>query len=482
MKITIRHICLIGLVCGCTVILARAADDTVLARVEMTATVPTSGLAVHELLQDAKGQDYALVLAPVAALRASGCAFQVLAMHAVPHEFVIARTRRPATHAQFAQLPECVYDDGRHVILRGTAALMARRADYDAILRPLPQTPLRWDAPPRAARRAADFTCVSNAAVAAMISQVDADRIWWLTAQLSGETNLVVGTNTYSLYSRNTRHGAPYQKDAAFIFQTMTNLQYQTRYFSWSEGGYTSSNVIATKAGTTRANEIVLLIAHLDNMPSSGRAPGADDNASGCVALLLAAEQFIPQVFERTLHLVFATGEEQGLYGSAAYAAAMTAQSVNIVAVYNFDMISWTSLASPAFGVHTRVTSHPQFPEDLALAQLYTNVMATYGLASAASRIVADGETASDHSSFWDVGYPAVLTIEDDTDFNPYYHTANDRLQYCNMAYYTTIVKGAVGTAAHAAQLVPEPGSLLYAALMCMLWRLRAVTHAHLPR
>jgi len=470
-------ICLIFLALAC-----RAADDTVLARVAMTAAVPASGLAVHELLQDAKGQDYALVLAPVAALRASDCTFEVLAMNAAPQDFVIARTFRPATHAQLAQLPECMYDDGRHIILRRTAALMAHRADYDASLRPLPQTPLRWDAPVRAARRATAFTCVSNAAVAAMISQVDADRIWWLTAQLSGETNLMVGDNAYTMFSRNTVNGSPYQKDAAFILQAMTNLQYQTRYFNWSADGYVSSNVIATKAGTTRANEIVLLIAHLDNMPSSGRAPGADDNASGCVALLLAAEQFAPQTFERTLQLVFVTGEEQDLYGSAAYAAALTTQTANVVAVYNFDMLAWSTNAAAIFGVHTRVVSHPQFAADLVLAQLYTNVMATYGLAGAVSTIAADGVWASDHSSFWDVGYPAVLTIEDFDDYNTNYHTANDRLQYCNMAYYTTIVKGAVGTAAHAAQLVPEPGSLLYAALICMLWRLRAVTHACSPR
>jgi len=473
----IRPLCLILLVLAGRA----AADDAVLARVAMTAAVPASGLAVYELLQDAQGRDYALVLAPGATLRASGCKFEVLATNAAPQDFVIARTYRPATHAQLAQLPDCVYDDGRHVILRAAATFLARRADYDAILRPLPHTPLRWAAPTRAARRATAFTCVSNATVAAMISQIDSNRIWWLTAQLSGETNLTVGTNSYTIYSRNTRYGSPYQKDAAFIFQTMTNLQYQTRYFNWSTWGYISSNVIATKTGTTRSNEVVLLIAHLDNMPSSGRAPGADDNASGCVALLLAAAQLMPEVFERTLQLVFATGEEQGLLGSAAYAAALTTQLANVVAVYNFDMIAWSTMAPASFGVHTRVTSHPQFATDLVLAQLYTNVMATYGLAGAASTIVADGEWASDHSSFWDVGYPAVLTIESLDDFNAYYHTANDRLQNCNLAYCTTIVKGAVGTAAHAAQLVPEPCSLLYAVFAYMSWRRRAATHAH-PR
>ncbi len=464
----IGPICLLFLVLTC-----RAADDAVLARVEMTAAVQTSGLAVHELLQDARGRDYAVVLAPVAALRASDCTFEVLATNATPQEFVIAMTRRPATHAQLAHLPECVYDDGRQIILRRTAAGVARREQYDAILRPLAETPLRWDAPTRAARRTSAFTCVSNATVAAMISQVDSNRIWWLTAQLSGETNLTVGTNSYAIYSRNTVNGAPFQKDAAFIMQTMTNLQYQTRYSPWNAWSYFSSNVVATKTGTTRSNEIVLLVAHLDNMPGSGRAPGADDNASGCVALLLAAEQLAPQTYERTLQLAFVTGEEQGLLGSAVYAAALAAQTANVVAVYNFDMITWST--GGVFGVHTQVASHPQFAADLVLAQLLTNVLATYGLTGAAPIIKADSDGASDHASFWAAGYPAVMCIENyPADFNPYYHSVNDRLQSCNLAYYTTIVKGAVGTAAHAAQLVPEPCSLLYAVCMCILRRLRA--------
>jgi len=474
MKITIRQICLIGLICCGTVTLARAADDTVLARVEMTAAVPTSGLAVHALLQDKQGRDYALVLAPVAALRASGCAFQVLVTNAAPHAWVSARTRRPATHAQLAQLPECVYDDGRHVILRGTAALMARRADYHAIVRPVPPTPLRWDAP----ARATTFTCTFDPIIATMISQVSSSRIWRLIAQLSGAANFTVGAATYSMFSRHTDYGSPLQKDAAFIFQTMTNLQYQTRYFRWSADGYVSSNVVATKTGTTRSNEIVLLLAHLDNInedDENGSTPGADDNASGCTALLLAAEQLGPHVFERTLQLVFVTGEEQDLYGSAAYAAAMAAQSATIVAVYNFDVIAYSTIAAPVVGVHTHVTYHPQFAADLPLAQLYTNVMATYHVTGVTPSIVADSEPYSDHASFWDEGYPAVLAIENDDDYNDNYcHTGDDKIQYCNIAYCTAVVQGGIGTVAHAAQLVPEPCSILSVICLCIFWRARA--------
>ena len=46
------------------------------------------------------------------------------------------------------------------------------------------------------------------------------------------------------------------------------------------------------------------------------------------------------------------------------------------------------------------------------------------------------GATYSDHASFWSNNFGAILLIEYDYDFNPYYHSANDLIQYFNMNYY----------------------------------------------
>jgi hypothetical protein len=58
------------------------------------------------------------------------------------------------------------------------------------------------------------------------------------------------------------------------------------------------------------------------------------------------------------------------------------------------------------------------------------------------------GSSYSDHSSFWQRGFPAVLLIEDDfyNDFNFYYHTSNDRIQYFNDTYFHNSSKLAIGT------------------------------------
>jgi hypothetical protein len=66
--------------------------------------------------------------------------------------------------------------------------------------------------------------------------------------------------------------------------------------------------------------------------------------------------------------------------------------------------------------------------------------------------IDADGESRSDHKSFWDRGYAGLLAIEDmDADFNLYYHTVNDTLAHVNPAYFSAFARAALGTVAHLA-------------------------------
>jgi hypothetical protein len=217
---------------------------------------------------------------------------------------------------------------------------------------------------------------------------------------------------------------------------------------------------VGVLTGTVTPNEIVLITAHLDNMPSSGRAPGADDNASGSVGVMLAAEIMKNQRFERTVRFVYFTGEEQGLCGSEMYADTVYASGDNIVAVYNMDMIAYDAIGGPTLRLHTRTTGNPGYAGDVAIAGVFTNVVASYGL-NLTPIIDADGENRSDHSSFWSKGYPAILAIEDDdSDFNAYYHTINDTLANINLTYFTNYVKASVGTAAHLARLVNDQAVL----------------------
>ncbi|GGF03732.1 M28 family metallopeptidase [Hymenobacter cavernae] len=90
-----------------------------------------------------------------------------------------------------------------------------------------------------------------------------------------------------------------------------------------------SKNVVAVVPGASRPNEYVIYSAHWDHLgvgkPVEGDSiyNGALDNASGCAALLSIAKAYtqLEKAPARSIVFLAVTGEEQGLLGSAYYAA-----------------------------------------------------------------------------------------------------------------------------------------------------------------
>lgn len=104
-------------------------------------------------------------------------------------------------------------------------------------------------------------------------------------------------------------------------------------------------NVVATLKGTDpNDNRIFIISGHLDNMRSSpterlGDAPGANDDASGCAAVIECARIMSKRGFPATIIFVTVSGEEQGLLGAAFMSEKAKNENRNIVAVLNNDII-----------------------------------------------------------------------------------------------------------------------------------------------
>jgi Zn-dependent M28 family amino/carboxypeptidase len=85
-----------------------------------------------------------------------------------------------------------------------------------------------------------------------------------------------------------------------------------------------SPNVICTYPSLDNSSEHVILSAHYDSRGSFGntRAPGGDDDGSGTGHLLSVVEAIKrgKVEFSKKVQVAFFSGEEQGLYGSHAYA------------------------------------------------------------------------------------------------------------------------------------------------------------------
>jgi len=205
-------------------------------------------------------------------------------------------------------------------------------------------------------------------------------------------------------------------------------------------------NVIAAKTGTVNPDEQVIICGHFDDTSEQPqtRAPGADDNGSGTAAVVEAARLFALTNFEKTIKFCLWTGEEQGLHGSAAYAADAYSRGDDIIGVFNFDMIAWDGNADNNGELHCGTED-----ASIALGDIMQETITDYGINLDTDLLTWGSTDRSDHASFWDYDYPAMLGIEDfSSDFNPYYHSTQDNMTHIMADYFTEYVKAAVGTAA----------------------------------
>ncbi|MBD3278284.1 MAG: M28 family peptidase [Candidatus Aegiribacteria sp.] len=231
---------------------------------------------------------------------------------------------------------------------------------------------------------------------------------------------------------------------------------------------YDCQNVIGELTGKTDSTKIYIICGHLDSTsPSpSTDAPGADDNGSGSTAVVEAARVLSGYEFDYTVRFICFGGEEQGLYGSDYYASQASATGDDILGVVNLDMILYAPPGNDVIWVPYDTQSN-----DLALAM--EAICDTYVPALNVDIEYNPGVTYSDHASFWNNGYPALLGIEEEVFSNPYYHQTSDILSNY-LTYFpfgTNCVRGAVATVAHLAQPIgptgvagsgePVPGAVL---------------------
>jgi Zn-dependent M28 family amino/carboxypeptidase len=93
--------------------------------------------------------------------------------------------------------------------------------------------------------------------------------------------------------------------------------------------------------------QVVVVGAHMDSLPTGDIAPGAVDNGSGTVALLVLAQEFAKHSWNRTIEFVAFGAEEQGIHGSAEYVQRAGTDGVDIVSALCMDMIACVGSRPP---------------------------------------------------------------------------------------------------------------------------------------
>jgi hypothetical protein len=280
----------------------------------------------------------------------------------------------------------------------------------------------------------------NDPAVAAMLAEVSQAKLSSDIAAISGVAPVVIGGTPYTIATRGTYSGTPITKATQYMYERCAAAGLTPSYAAWGSG---YRNVVCEKPGTTKASEIVIVSAHVDDVDN----PGADDNGSG-TAILLSAEAIVAsRSFERTIRFISFTGEEQGALGASAYAKTLKGQ--NIVGNLNVDMIGYDKSGGPVMTLFTRGGWESGASGDAAIANLFVGVVSAYGIPLSPSVNVYSARN-SDHIGFWDAGFAAVTASEDEaSDMNPSYHTKSDTLDKLNLDYLTSNAKAVVGTLGH---------------------------------
>ncbi|MBC8536485.1 M20/M25/M40 family metallo-hydrolase [Feifania hominis] len=204
-----------------------------------------------------------------------------------------------------------------------------------------------------------------------------------------------------------------------------------------SESGAQGSNVVAVKSAVSSGADILLISAHHDSVPT---APGANDDASGVVAMLAVAQALSGVETDTELRFVSFTDEENGKNGSRQYAQSLTdAERERIIGDIQLDMLG--GLGSSGLMVCT-TDGEGNWLVDL--------------LASLAADLPLGAETASDHTSLQMVGVPSVLLMQQGRGY--LYHSAADVASQLDLA----AIASAARLVSAAVQTVASPGTASY--------------------
>ncbi len=254
-----------------------------------------------------------------------------------------------------------------------------------------------------------------------------------------------------TLSPRDHDHPDNLDRVANYIRSEFSRTKASVSEQPFSVAGNQYRNVIA-RFGPAEGPRIVVG-AHYD---SAGPLPAADDNASGVAGLIelaLLVDRKLPSI---TVELVAFTLEEPPYFrtqqmGSAVHARALKEQRIEVLAMLLIEMI----------GTFSDQEDSQQFP--ISLMRLFypsvgnfIAVIGKIGQGSLTRRVkkamrgasmvpvysinglrFIPGIDFSDHSCYWDVGYPAVMITDTAFYRNFHYHTEKDtadRLDYTKMA------------------------------------------------
>ena len=259
--------------------------------------------------------------------------------------------------------------------------------------------------------------------------------------QLARDLRKHVDVLARDIGERNLRKPDALKDAADYITRVLKDHGYDVRAHAYPVHGQTVKNLEATIVGSAKRDEIVIVGAHYDTVTN---CPGANDNGTGVASVLEMARAFRDAEPQRTIRFVLFVNEEPPYFqtaqmGSVVYARACKARGDKIVAMISMETIGYYSDEKgsqhypPPFDRFFPGTGNfIGFASDPQSKQLLFDVVGSFrrhtrfpseGIATSPD---IPGIGWSDHWSFWQVGYPALMVTDTAPFRYKHYHEPTD--------------------------------------------------------
>jgi Zn-dependent M28 family amino/carboxypeptidase len=261
---------------------------------------------------------------------------------------------------------------------------------------------------------------------------------------------------------RNVWHPEALAAAALYIRTTLEDMGYEVQIQAFESGDMTVQNLEAELPGEGEPEEIIILGAHYDSVAGT---PGANDNGSGVAALLEIARLLAGNSYSRTIRFVAFANEEPPFFyseemGSRVYAARSRERGEKIKAMLALETIGYYSDHPGSqhypipFGLFYPDTGNfIGFVGNLSSRRLVRQALGAF---RASTPFPSEGVAApgwmmgihwSDHWSFWQEGYPAIMITDTALFRYQHYHAATDtpeKIDYSSLARVTRGVANVV--------------------------------------
>jgi len=259
----------------------------------------------------------------------------------------------------------------------------------------------------------------------------------------------------------NIEHPEELEKAARYIETSLEALGYTVNRqpFTVDETTVRNIEVVISPASADSKVPTIVVGAHYD---SCGDAPGANDNASG-VAAVLELARLLKELDGKTpkrIRLVLFVNEEPPYFqtpdmGSVRYAAELKAKGENIVAMYAFDDIGYYSsdpgsqhYPPPFDRIFGNKGDFIAFIAMIGSRELLNRTVASFRSHTAFPSVggfapgFVTGIDWSDHWSFAEQGFQALMITDTAIFRYPHYHRPTDTPDKVDAEKLARVVKG----------------------------------------